>query len=265
MKCFLINLERSPDRLVAMENIFGAAGIVFERAIAIDGKQLSEAALQASTVARHDYRPLTASEVGCFLSHRACWERIAAGPDAFAAVFEDDIAFSRNGASCLKESVWIPADADVVKLETYVEKVWVDKKPVAKLVDYSIRRLRSIHWGTAGYVISRTCAARLVNSTNTFSVTVDDALFNPKYRALRTIVAYQMVPALCIQKRFSDDKNVALAFQSTVESHASGPETATLERRGLKRRLARLGEKVVRRLRQQTRLSVPFEMAEDSI
>lgn len=247
-----------------MEDMFGAAGIVFERVVAIDGQQLSEAVIRALTVSRHDYRPLTASEVGCFLSHRACWQRIAAGPDAFAAVFEDDIAFSRNGPSCLRETAWVPTNADVVKLETYVEKVWVDKNPTATLVDHSVRRLRSIHWGTAGYVISRACAARLVNNTKTFSVTVDDALFHPKYRALRTIVVYQLVPALCIQKRFSDDKNVALAFQSTVDSHASGPETATLERRGLKRRLARLGEKIVRRLRQQTRLSVPFEMAEDA-
>lgn len=35
--------------------------------------------------------PLGPGEVGCFLSHRACWQRIVAGGDDYALIVEDDM------------------------------------------------------------------------------------------------------------------------------------------------------------------------------
>lgn len=37
--------------------------------------------------------PLTATEIGCFLSHRACWQRIVDRGDDYGLIAEDDMAF----------------------------------------------------------------------------------------------------------------------------------------------------------------------------
>ena len=37
--------------------------------------------------------PLTATEIGCFLSHRACWQRIIDSGDDYGMIAEDDMAF----------------------------------------------------------------------------------------------------------------------------------------------------------------------------
>src|SRR5690349_9829713 len=119
MKSYVINLDRSPDRWQRMKDRLTSIGAVFERVLAVDGLLLSDA--EISTV----YRPvagaaeMTPEEIGCFLSHRKCWERIALGSDAYGCVFEDDMLISkRAGLFLVQGTSWIPGDADLVKIET---------------------------------------------------------------------------------------------------------------------------------------------------
>ncbi len=258
MKCFVINLDRSPLRLAGMTDLFGAAGIPFERFAAVDGDRLPAEQIEGVTFTRPDYRALTPSEVGCFLSHRGCWERIAAGSDNFAAIFEDDVDFSRNGTACLGDAVWVPTDADLVKLEAYDQKVCVGRKAFPTPVNYSVTRLWSTHWGTAGYIVSRAFAARLVRNARQFSVTVDDAVFNPRYATVSGAVVYQIMPALCIQRRFGTMLDPLHAFRGTVTSFASGPESQIPAQSRLMRETSRIKAQMSRFIKRQTMLRVPF-------
>lgn len=254
MKCYVINLDRSPQRLAGMTDVFEAANVQFERFPAVDGELLPAEQLKSLTLGRPDYRALTASEVGCLLSHRGCWQRIAAGSDTYAAVFEDDINLSRDGADCLRETSWIPNDADLVKLEAYQQQVWVGRrKHLATPASHSVTRLWSTHWGTAGYIVSRACAARLVKATERFSVTADDALFNPRYAVFRSAVVYQISPAVCVQRQFVSHSGAAHPYHSTVRSFPPGPETSVRPTK-LRRRTLRLW----RLLRLQVALRIPF-------
>ena len=264
MKCYVINLDRSPLRLAGMTDLFGAAGIPFERFAAVDGDRLPAERIEGLTFRRPDYRALTPSEVGCFLSHRGCWERIAAGSDDFAAIFEDDIDFSRNGTACLKNAAWIPADADLVKLEAYDQKVCVGRRALRMPGNYSLTRLWSKHWGSAGYIVSRSFAARLANNTRQFSVTVDDALFNPRYAAVSEAVVYQIMPALCIQRQFNSEPDPLQTYRSTVTSFASGPEGQIPAQSRLMRKTLRIKAQMLRFIRWQMLLRVPFQPAGDT-
>lgn len=73
-KALLINLPKHTDRYNAVKQQLESAGVEYERAEAVDGKQLSSAELKANVtwIAR---KLLTRGMIGCFLSHRSCWQR----------------------------------------------------------------------------------------------------------------------------------------------------------------------------------------------
>jgi len=80
MKVLLINLDRATDRLERMRRVFGEAGIEFERVSGVDGSQLSAEELERCQPQPGYFGWLAKGELGCFLSYRLCWKRIAEGP-----------------------------------------------------------------------------------------------------------------------------------------------------------------------------------------
>ncbi len=91
---FVINLDRSPERLADIRADMAAAGIDVIRIPGVDGKAIPEA--ERSLLG---YAPLPATtrqaagagEYGCYLSHLRAIEAIAAGPAEAGVVFEDDV------------------------------------------------------------------------------------------------------------------------------------------------------------------------------
>jgi len=119
MKSYLINLDRSPERLERMAVVFASLGMEFARTPAVDGRLLSVEERQRWLSDEETPFQLTAGEIGCFLSHRKCWEAAAAGSESHVAIFEDDVHLGKNAAEILSRTDWIPDDADVVKIETF--------------------------------------------------------------------------------------------------------------------------------------------------
>ena len=97
MKCYLVNLDRAPDRLEASSRLFREAGIPFERIRAVDGSQLTPAERRAACPPFRFYlgnaHRVLPGEIGCALSHLQCWKTAFAGGEPLAAVFEDDVEF----------------------------------------------------------------------------------------------------------------------------------------------------------------------------
>jgi len=118
IKCYVINLDRSLDRLEYITQVFNECGLEFERVAAIDGGLLSEEELKRHNEKSVLPRELIPAEIGCFLSHRECWHRIIESNDQWAAVFEDDIILSQNSGLILQNIDWIPDETDIVKLDT---------------------------------------------------------------------------------------------------------------------------------------------------
>lgn len=121
---FLINLDRSADRLARCAPILDALGLTWERVPGIEGKQLPPAQLAALNPhpAPHGewFRPLTPGEIGCFLSHLRCWQLIEERGLDCALVLEDD--FQTHDACTLQSLQALAASAtgahpwDVLKL-----------------------------------------------------------------------------------------------------------------------------------------------------
>lgn len=91
---FLINLDRSTDRLARCTTILNGLGLTWERVSAVEGAQLDPGYLHSlnPNPAPHGewFRPLTAGEIGCFLSHIKCWRLIADRELDCALILEDD-------------------------------------------------------------------------------------------------------------------------------------------------------------------------------
>jgi glycosyl transferase family 25 len=217
MKCLVINLDRSPNRLAHMAAQFARLGIGFERVAAIDARQHPELALQ-SQHPKHAAQRLSAGEVACLHSHRACWTIIAQGEASYGAVFEDDMVFSANAGALLTDADWVPADADVVKLETYFHTTVIQRERFRVGHGFSMFRLRKNHIGAGGYLISRKAARDLLLVTADINVAVDNLIFDPAFAISTGKTIYQLVPALCAQEQFvgaklpsllAEDRNAA--------------------------------------------------------
>lgn len=219
MKCYLINLDRSADRLERAHRIFSAHGLTYSRVEAVDGKLLSQAELDAITLPLLTRNaPILASEVGCFLSHRNCLELIANGPDEYAAVFEDDVVLSDDAKLLLGNLGWIPSDADFIKIDTFRKVVLLESCVKIKGTNREVGRLLSEHLCTGAYIISRSAAKKALVFMEQFSAPVDCLFFSPRYEMFSNFTIYQVYPALCKQDGFDslighDRKTRQLQFQ----------------------------------------------------
>lgn len=237
MNCYLINLDRSTDRLAFMMNQFrvlqdmaGKGGINLIRVSAVDAALLDE-----KTIAGYydkDYFSFNATyfpnivqlgglskgEIACFLSHRKCWEKICKSdnPNAYAVVLEDDVVFSKDAAAFLEDHAWIPADADLVKLEVLTRKLIIDTKPTTTLQGKAVFRFYSSNLGTAAYIISKKAAEKLLQMTEKFYVPIDHVMFGDLFPYFKQLVCYQVMPALCIQDTELRGENSV--FKSTMDS-----------------------------------------------
>lgn len=200
MKCYLINLDRSPERLKQMEAEFGRLGLLFTRVPAVDGKLLTQEELDAVTPPVRQWEiPIPPSEIGCFLSHKKCLEIVANGQDHYAAIFEDDIELSSDAAKLLSNLDWIPADADLVKLETFRTVVLLQGLEKIKGTDFKVARLLTKHLCAGGYIISKDAAKRMLLDMDVISIPVDNLMFDPACDFFSKFTVFQITPAMCRQ------------------------------------------------------------------
>lgn len=185
-----------------MSALLEAAGVAFVIVRAVDGQLLSQDDIDSVYVPRPADVPLTKGEVGCFLSHRACFERIAADIDPYAVILEDDMHISRDFAGICADSGWIPAGADLVKLETsykYGSLVEIDRHGVPVGDGRRCHRLHGWVSGTGAYVVSRDAASKLLDMTAKFETPIDVLMYDPLIGSARHFKIQQVVPAPCIQ------------------------------------------------------------------
>lgn len=92
-KTFLINLDKSVDRLERSTALLDEHNVNFERVSAVYGADLSEQELSAVydyQLPNAYYKKLNVGEIGCYLSHRKVWQKIVDEQLDFAVILEDD-------------------------------------------------------------------------------------------------------------------------------------------------------------------------------
>ena len=175
-----------------MDRQLRSLGLAYERVSAVDGRTLDPA-----YVAR--FPPMAPSQIGCFLSHRTAWQRIAGGDSPYGIVLEDDIHIAAAFAQFALATDWIPPDAGIMKFDTDLWQASVDKTPHATWYGSALRRMRSFHPGAGAYVLSADAARLLLSTHAEPTEPADDALFYVEEPWRHLPPAYHLDPAVCIQ------------------------------------------------------------------
>jgi glycosyl transferase family 25 len=217
--CYLINLDRAPDRLAFIFRRLQALGVPYSRLSAVDGSVMPEKDRAAFITSRpRDGRTWGAGQIGCFMSHVKAWEKIADGSEPYGVIIEDDVHVSDEAPAFLKSPSWIPADADIVRLESTGQWLKLGKTS-SQIDDRSVRRVRSTAWGAGAYVLSKSAALKLLAVEPNLHSPVDDFLFNLQSSAVaKGLTVYQLAPALVEQDKFITNQSASKGFGSQIET-----------------------------------------------
>jgi GR25 family glycosyltransferase involved in LPS biosynthesis len=114
-KAFILHLERASSREATVQSLRASMAIESEVLAAVDGAHLTQQEVD-QVYARRRFRPhypfpLTRTEVGVFLSHRAAWRRIVDDALDFAFIFEDDAEIDASAFAALVEFVTLERPA----------------------------------------------------------------------------------------------------------------------------------------------------------
>ena len=216
MKTYLINLDRSLDRLEFFQGQAKNAGISFERTPAIDGRSLPDSTWKSIVDKRFEFQPINVYEVAVFLSHKAIWERMIRDRVNMAAIFEDDAILARQTANTFRSIENAKISFDVIKLETTLRSIVLAESSISLASGESLHQLRSWHGGAAGYVISLEGAEKLSKATNLIADQIDQVIFNPLSKISSSLKLLQCTPAICVQKDLLHRGQPA-TFASTIE------------------------------------------------
>lgn len=174
---FVINLDRSPDRLRAVRESAAPLGIDLIRIPAVDGARLppdQPLPVDRKTFERIHGKRILPGEIGCYLSHLKALETIARGDEPYAAIVEDDIRFNDDFSRDLQDLGRL-AGWDAVKLVNHRTRGFV---PHARLND-TTRIGRCMHGpcgSAAAYAVTKTGAARLLDELGLMILPYDVAL-----------------------------------------------------------------------------------------
>ncbi len=202
MKAYFINLDRSPERRDWFLGQAAALEIGFTRVPAVDSRELGEAEMARQRALASGDTELSPGEIACLLSHRKVWRLVAGASDPWAFIAEDDIHFAPDAARFLSTPEWIPAGAEVVKAETTLIRQELSRKVWAEPFGHELRQLRSNHFCSGGYFLSRDGAARLLGFTDRHVEPVDVILFSPELGVLNQTPVLQLSPAICLQDMY---------------------------------------------------------------
>ncbi len=174
-KAFILHLERATSRGPNVRSLSACLPLESEVIAAVDGAHLTPQELDRA-YARRRFRPtypfpLTSTEVGVFLSHRAAWRRILDEALDFAFIFEDDAQIDANAFAALIEFLTAERSAwDYVLLPA---KPIRNGTPVVRRGGLALIRPDAPPLRAIAQVVSLAAAKRLLDSTLPFDRPVD--------------------------------------------------------------------------------------------
>jgi glycosyl transferase family 25 len=251
MRTLLINLARSPGRLVFQQEQFARFGRSFERIEAIDGAGIDEAFYRR--MRGTGTRLVSRNEIACTLSHRACWE-IAAATGEPVLVLEDDVVLDPAFFDYMDALVRCDLPArSLVNAEIFggQRKLLLAAPAIGPHGAFAIHRLIRPGGGAAAYLVYPEAAKRLIALANT-SLHIADTLIN----VVRGVDHFQVAPAPAVQRHYTAAYRRVMTERTTInlgekrptslQSFLSAPLTRwrrlAMNASVLQRRLRHMGE-----------------------
>lgn len=205
MKNYVISLASALDRRKHIEKEFSTQNIEFEffDAITPDTVKLKIHQLLPNICIDR----ISLGELACCVSHMVLWQHAIDQNMSHIAIFEDDIFLGKNAHDFLMHPDWVDVDWDVVKLETFYEKTFIDS-PQINIFSRQVSRLCESHFGAAGYILSNHAIQKIFENlrSSTNLLPVDHILFSNQESLFGKLNIQQLSPALCIQEKILKDK-----------------------------------------------------------
>ena len=190
-KAFILHLQRASSRGPNVRSLCASMAIESEVLAAVDGARLSAEQVEQAH-ARRRFRPtypfpLTRTEVGVFLSHRAAWRRIVDDDLDFAFIFEDDARIEPSLFAELFEFVTLERAAwDYVLLPATPIR---NGTPVASRGGLTLLRPDAPPLRAIAQIVSRDAAKRLLDRTLPFDRPIDTLMQMPWVTGQPVLVA----------------------------------------------------------------------------
>ena len=177
LQTFVINLDRSADRLARVGSALDSLGLPWTRVPAVDGAAMPEeertAYLDEPAFQRQHGMPSVPGELGCYLSHVRAMQRFLEGTAQMALILEDDVRLLPSLPQVLQALQACAAHWDMVKVSG-----------VHSGTPVRVRRLTDEHWlavmltrctGASATLINRHAARRYVDQLLPMSLPYDHA------------------------------------------------------------------------------------------
>ena len=170
-----INLDRDTERRSRLVDQLRASGLEGSRLAAVwwsdQGADRQAIWYSQELNARQYYKPLLNGEKGCYASHLTAWKMLLESHAPALVVLEDDVCLAPGFADALQAIEALDLPWDMIKLiGRSHEKVRSSQQLIADLKLVQYRRVPST---TAGYVVSRSGAMKLLASRQPFGRPVD--------------------------------------------------------------------------------------------
>lgn len=189
----VISLQRSETRRAQCKMILENSGLAWEILDAIDGLQL-----QSTPPEYHEEKvirllgfPLSASEIGCFLSHRLAWAR-SIEKNQPTLILEDDFSFEPHFEQALSALSATYQDWDIVRLQG------LEKIADSTLMEMGSFRAVKNHGdalGATAYLIKPSAAKRLIQCSQEIYEPLDHFLEHQQKHGLK-IIAIKPYPVI---------------------------------------------------------------------
>jgi glycosyl transferase family 25 len=170
-----INLASDVERRQRMEAEFQRLQIRAQRLDAVRWTSLEpekQATYYSESLNKVQYHsPLVAGEKGCYASHLLAWQDLLNSKSQAMVVLEDDVKLSDRFVSAMDAIAQLERPWDMIKLIGREKEKAQTQQPLCEGVDIlDYARVPSL---TAGYVISRSGAQKLLSSRRPFGRPID--------------------------------------------------------------------------------------------
>lgn len=211
IQIYLINLDSSKDRLELVSSQLNTLKLEFTRIPAVLGKTLPKEVIKRISPNRFNFkyrsqftRELLPSEIGCFLSHRNCWEELLKSSSDWALILEDDIIISNRLNDIIHNLSWIPKTSNIIQLSTLIdEKRIYIKKNVNIQINSELRLVSPVSGvlGSQGYLISRAAAEYAIKISEIIPCPLDHFLFSPCFDFYKKYPYDKVMPSVIKEHR----------------------------------------------------------------
>lgn len=217
---FIISLKTSVARRDLCAGMMGAAGLPFTFFDAVNGAAVTDPTIRrhydgAANLERFK-RPLSASEIGCYLSHLELWSHISQQGSGAALVLEDDAQIDGELKSFLEQISKYDLENIYLKLDGVAEALDPGDTSSTKM---TLGRRKVIHAPqiaprTTGYIIGAHAAGRMAMARNRFFRPVD---IDIKHYWEHDVPVWTVAPQLVCETRTYGDESTIEASRALIK------------------------------------------------